>query len=367
MQDVGQKKISSLDGLRGIAAVVVSLVHMQFSVSILTDNFLVKGADWPVDLFFVVSGFVICYAYGDKISNFKGIKNFIYRRFWRLYPLHFITLILLVFFEFARYFLERTIPGTIINPAFSKADFAAFFSNLFLIQVLNGKIHSFNGPSWSISAELIAYLVFVLVAISNYSKLKLFSICSMLSFFAIYFFEYTNLPGNFLLVLRCIYGFSLGAMAFYFLKNYSGKRFYGEIFVNISIFLSILMIYLDLHLINKNLLPISFACLVYGLVISDQSTLASKVLSNKFFQHVGKVSYSIYMWHVILWILIGNILRFGLGNNGIIFEGARYMYWGTGASIFITILSVALLIGLSTISFYLIENRFREIFKPNSK
>ena len=361
--DTNQKKHiqSSIEGLRGIAAVTVSLVHMQFAPSFFTENFLVKGAGWPVDLFFVISGFVICYAYGESILTFKNLTHFSYKRFLRLYPLHLITLVLLVFLEFARYFGEIFSPGTIMTPAFSTSNFSSFISNLFLVHVLTGQIHSFNGPSWSISAEFVTYLTFgaMILVFRAYSKLKLFFISSITSFLVIYFNEYINFPAHFLLLFKCIYGFSLGGVVFYLLQNYPSKKLNGALNVNISIILAIIMIYLDSNLINKNLLNIVFAWLIYSLVSSENQTFVSRLLANKFFQHIGKVSYSIYMWHVIVWMIITNILRFGFGNNGVILDGVRYMYWSTGTSIFITIVSLSALIFISTISFNLVEKRFR--------
>ena len=82
-----------LDGLRGIAALVVVIFHfMEIAISDYNNNFIAHGY-LAVDFFFCLSGFVIAYAYDSRIK-ILGLKSFIKLRLMRLYPLVFVGSIL---------------------------------------------------------------------------------------------------------------------------------------------------------------------------------------------------------------------------------------------------------------------------------
>ncbi len=75
-----------LDGLRGVAAIAVVIFHfMEIAVPDPKENFIAH-AYLAVDFFFCLSGFVIAYAYDDKMAAI-GIPQFLKRRFIRLHPL----------------------------------------------------------------------------------------------------------------------------------------------------------------------------------------------------------------------------------------------------------------------------------------
>src|SRR5215217_2353622 len=75
-----------LDGLRGLAAIAVVIFHfMEWAYSDFTKNFIAHGF-LAVDFFFCLSGFVIGYAYDDRIGK-MGVMEFLKSRFIRLHPL----------------------------------------------------------------------------------------------------------------------------------------------------------------------------------------------------------------------------------------------------------------------------------------
>src|ERR1700681_3354917 len=80
-----------LDGMRGIAALTVMVFHYTSH----TDYELLKNAPVAVDLFFILSGFVLCFSYGDKIyKNEIGFMEFMLRRLIRLYPMLILGLLI---------------------------------------------------------------------------------------------------------------------------------------------------------------------------------------------------------------------------------------------------------------------------------
>ncbi|MBW8683721.1 acyltransferase family protein [Chitinophaga rhizophila] len=183
------KYFFSLDAIRGFAALIVVLCHWQFyfyeDQTLQTKPLEELGvplypylsifyhhAFFAVDLFFLLSGFIFFWFYADKIADRKTpFGNFMCYRITRLYPVHLITLISLVFIQY----VMRSMNGhTFI---IQNNDTYHFILNLLAIHswgfektpALNG----FNGPSWSMSVELLLYLLFFLLAWKNLHRHKL--------------------------------------------------------------------------------------------------------------------------------------------------------------------------------------------------
>lgn len=106
-----------------------------------------------VDMFFILSGFVISYSYPATSAGLRSYLRFMLRRIARIYPLHLLVLLAFAGLAFIG------IPGS--TPASGLSD---FIYNLLLIQAWGVTDHlSFNSPAWSISAELFCYLLFPLL------------------------------------------------------------------------------------------------------------------------------------------------------------------------------------------------------------
>jgi hypothetical protein len=113
--------------------------------------------------FFILSGFIISLNYLNKIITVKDLINFQVKRFYRLYPLHFFTLFLVLLIQIIKYFL---IKHSSLDYGFHEStnwySFKNFVGNLFLIQSIFNDfyIFSWNAVSWSISAEFYTYIIF---------------------------------------------------------------------------------------------------------------------------------------------------------------------------------------------------------------
>jgi hypothetical protein len=155
-------RFASLDGLRGIFALAVVVFHASFASHLFTLP-LVRAGYFSVDFFFVLSGFVIAYAYAERVRDFQSAREFIIKRIGRVWPLHIAMLFVLVGLELLKQQLgvvELGVPFTNANSPY------AFLTNFFLLQSLD--LHSFttwNYPAWSISAEFCAYLLFALICL----------------------------------------------------------------------------------------------------------------------------------------------------------------------------------------------------------
>jgi peptidoglycan/LPS O-acetylase OafA/YrhL len=148
----------TLDGLRGVAAIVVAARHVPFLWSQTG-----APAQWffesylAVDFFFVLSGFVLAHAYGDALRNGMPARQFMALRLIRLYPLYFLSLLLALDVAFSQ-FLHATIGAT-------QFSMDTLFAAAFLPSPFSGdKLFPMNEPAWSLFFELLANLAFCLFA-----------------------------------------------------------------------------------------------------------------------------------------------------------------------------------------------------------
>src|SRR6266446_3449491 len=99
------KRFEVLDSWRGICAMMVVLYHIP-EFFFFSDLAVIRSGWLFVDFFFVLSGFVTTHAYGTELANLGGALQFIRKRFFRIYPLHFCTfaafLVWILLFDTAR-------------------------------------------------------------------------------------------------------------------------------------------------------------------------------------------------------------------------------------------------------------------------
>ncbi|MCJ2014280.1 acyltransferase family protein [Methylobacterium sp. J-076] len=157
----------ALDGLRGVAAVTVVLTHVmaRWPTHLPLVPF-VKGGYLSVDVFFVLSGFVIAHAYGEQLPASPGaVGRFLGRRWLRIYPLHLAMLALLVAMEGLKLVVQWRGGHPDVAPFSGSNDVTGLTENLFLLQSwVSAPRFGWNAPSWSISAEAGAYIVFAAAA-----------------------------------------------------------------------------------------------------------------------------------------------------------------------------------------------------------
>ena len=94
----GAHRYVALDSLRGIAALAVAVFHIQARDGFTTLPFF-RASNQFVDFFFVLSGFVIARAYGDRLAAGFPIRTFLWLRLGRVWPLHFAVLLVYIAIE----------------------------------------------------------------------------------------------------------------------------------------------------------------------------------------------------------------------------------------------------------------------------
>lgn len=169
-----------------------------------------------VDFFFMLSGFVMALVYLDAIKNrVTSAPDFAMKRFSRLYPLHFATLIFIASMQMLWYIRN----GAIFNfPSFSSNFYDIYH---FLLQVFFAsqwgiqRGPSFNDPAWSVSIEILLYAYFYL-AVRFIKKLFPAMICFGLIGFVLYAANLSNGIG------RGVLCFSIGVSVFTILRHLNG-------------------------------------------------------------------------------------------------------------------------------------------------
>jgi peptidoglycan/LPS O-acetylase OafA/YrhL len=338
-----------IDGLRSIAVLSIIFYHAQ--IIIFGDEFL-KGGFVGVDIFFVVSGYLISRILLSELFDEGKINllHFYERRVRRIVPVLLATFI--VSFPFAYNYL---LPSQFTEYAQSILSATFFSSNIFfyLTNTQYGAQDSLLQPflhTWSLGVEEQFYIFFPILILLGYRFFKhhLITIITILILLSLLYAEWMssqNQQFNFFIIFTRFWELGIGSLlAFYELK-------YGRVKNN---------------LLNHTLPLLGLSLIAYSIVFFGQQTphpslvtllptlgtaliilyagnkvdVVSKFLSLKVIVGIGLISYSLYLWHYILFAFARITDTDGLENY------EKYY------------LILATLI-LSIISYFLVERPFR--------
>ena len=257
--------INTLTSLRFIFAMMVFGAHCYVIDNHFDIHFFKEGFV-GVSFFFMLSGFIIAYNYQKKFSENKITK----RTFWvariaRIYPLHWLTLLIAV--ALGNYVIAS---GTI--------DWCKhFLASLTLTNAYIPKdnyFFSFNSPSWRLCCEQLFYICFpFLIAFTkDYRKLlSTFLICAILSIVGMYFTPMiTSSQGSIIEIASIALFLSFYLYAAEIPKVYRYSCYYW--------------------------IPIAFILISFSL----QKGMVSRLLSNRLLVIGGEISYSFYLIHLFV-------------------------------------------------------------------
>lgn len=337
-----------LDGFRGYAILLVIIGHFYRDI--------IKIAQFGVTLFFFVSGFLITklliYEY-DK-ANTVHLKEFYLRRFFRLYPaLLFMLLISVVVILTYGYPLIIT---DILAGIF-------YFTNYFLVYfkpVLPAENYPLvSGVLWSLSVEEHFYLLFPFLFLLLFGKKNgIFSIVLLVLLFLFLIVKilvFTQVPYSD--ATRIIYftthcrvdSILFGCLAAIWMYSGSSQRYMDALKSKaIAIVALIVLLLTELmpfpffqNTLKYTLEGICFLLIIPGFQFREQNGWMRRIVENKVMTYVGKLSYSLYLFH---WVARA-IVNLYIPQKGI--------YW--------YVLGIAMTIVLSLISFYYVEKPFLAI------
>lgn len=293
--DRQNKYIAEIDGLRAIAIIVVMLFHANAS--------WLPGGYLGVDIFFVISGFLITRIIVNALdADHFSLKSFYASRIRRLLPALF-TMILVVTCASCLFLLPRELmrssTAALTNILFLSNYYFARFYDYFSAGV-NGQplIHT-----WSLAVEIQFYLVWPFVLMMLYKKanwrlshLMWLTIALMVS--AMCLSEYLINSGNnnfnyycnFTRAVELLGGCYIGM---FLLKNGRLTSWYALI-GSAAIILSFLLVRDEARVPGLISFPVVIGTM---LLLGAEQSPVSHLLSIKPFNFIGKISYSLYLWH----------------------------------------------------------------------
>lgn len=306
-------RFQSLDSWRGLCAVLVALLHYHATWH-LYDFPLIRNSYLFVDFFFVLSGFVIAHAYGHRIGDLADFGRFVVLRFGRLWPLHAAVLGLFLVVELTALALEPWLGGAYPRPPFTESrSVLAILTNILMVHSLG--FHSdvtWNFPSWSISVEFYTYLVFatVLLVLPRY---RVFAAVALIVF-AVAVLVMVG-PGSMDVtvhygIFRCLAGFFLGYLAFRAYRVTAARLGSSGTIPRANLVEAICMMLVLAFIAAAGTGPLSFlAPLVFTVavfVFAFEGGAVSRFMKNPILQRLGVLSYSIYMVHAFVLLILEN-------------------------------------------------------------
>lgn len=263
-----------------------------------------------VDIFFMLTGFLLFYVYKKEFSeNITGasyVKFFIIRMA-RLYPVHLLTMCLIGIL-----YLCGIWQSTGLNSAYRVVEEGNWFLNVTLMNAwgLNGENASWNGPAWSISAELFNYLLFPVMALLV-ANIKKFWVHIVLFLGVLIVYEYMQLAiikdlsvfkGSAAL-MRGFIGMTLGILlAQIYISKKLEKLPWDLIALLLIITIALIMVLMTTHVNEMTERPQAYILSYIALPFLIMSVASSKTFIKKFFSlpplvYLGNLSFCIYMLH----------------------------------------------------------------------
>ncbi|HRG57690.1 MAG TPA: acyltransferase [Bacteroidia bacterium] len=344
----------NLNSLRFFAALLVIIHHIEQYKEILgLPNYFHQPniqlmSKIGVTLFFALSGFLITYLLlvEQKDNGNINVKSFYIRRILRIWPLYYL-IIFLAFFIFPNINLMHL-------PGHDSSHFLIKF--IFFVFMMPNVIHAlgaglaFGTQTWSIGAEEQFYLIWPWL-IKLFKNKLLIVISVILSYACLrYLFDllfYKHII--FAYLYRIWYLFPIDNMAFgalfavIYFNNY--KKLLSIFYSKLVQFL-VWIIVLTLLLSGKSLgyFHHQIYSLLFGILILNLATNSNSIINFKinFIDYLGKISYGLYMYHSIFIVVSIKLLE----------------YYKLTSNIYIYILSFALNIGISILSYEYFEKRF---------
>lgn len=299
-----------LESLRGIAACLVILFHSPYSF--FSQNLaFVSNSYLFVDLFFMLSGFVLHHAYAQKIQHGMPAKDFMLLRLARIYPIHLFMFLVFVAFTLFKLWVAQHVLG--LPTETDRNNWQSAVSHLLLLHTFGLQHYlTWNEPSWSIAAEFYTYLTFFIylkwfdppaqrmwrpLMIAAVTYAGLFTLVS----------HQLNISYDFGF-FRCVAGFYVGV----FLYRMRDRLLAKLPAIHYSEGLSVLLVIVTVSSAGNGVLfqcltLLALACLLLTLSSHEQGWIGHLLLTPPF-RCIGKWSFSIYMTHMFVIFFVASLL-----------------------------------------------------------
>lgn len=311
MRTENHSYLPALTGIRALAAFWVLVYHLHPAlraywgeVPVLSP--IVNMGYQGVDLFFVLSGFIIAHHYADDLRAFSWprYRAYLWARVARIYPLHLFMLVtVLGLVKLAPLF------GFTINRG-TDYQWPDFFRNLLLVQAWQFPAYvNWNHFAWSISAEWFAYVLapcFVGLIWARQSKAALLLLAGLFLLLAPLAVVFLSDPRPSAYALFRITGaFAAGMIA---------NRFYRETSFAVNEWLALCLLLVAAwgqycFVSGTDFLTVPFSAILIFSLARQRGGL-SKILATKFFDYAGRISFSLYITQFVVLMPVKKILPF---------------------------------------------------------
>ncbi len=313
-----RRELRPLTGVRAVACLWVLVLHLRllfpkvlalvsthWALAPLRQGFL------GVDLFFLLSGFILCYNYArpGKMAGFKDYTSFLGLRLARIYPVHLFVLLVMIPLTLGSYKMNGKWPDW--YGAWS------FPANLLLV---NGwtfpVVGSWNEPAWSVSAEWLAYLAFpfflVLTArITSVGRALWFFVATFAVFITLC--RLTNYPlSSSYGLLRIVFEFAAGCALYRLYRLEFGARWLQTSFADVLLLCGLAGTYAAAILFpatmpsQVGMVPV-LALMLYTLAWGGG--YCSRLLSTPVAEFGGHASYAVYMVQFPCFLVLNKAVR----------------------------------------------------------
>ncbi|HKB54682.1 MAG TPA: acyltransferase [Ramlibacter sp.] len=312
-------RFEALDAWRGVCACFVVLFHFHGYSPIYTSA-LVRNSYLFVDFFFVLSGFVIAWNYSARLDSWLSLKRFLILRIGRLYPLHVFMLFCFVAYETVKLASGGSRAGG-AQPFTGGTDPVAVLTNLLMAQSLN--VHdmlTWNGPSWSISAEWWTYVLFAFVAVVAGVRNWLLAAVAIAAPLVLLRLTRTGMDVTYDWgLIRSVFGFALGVACcrgYRLLRPrtqragalHESSRAALATALEFAVLAAVVLFVSFAGKSNWSLLaPFVFSAAV--LVFAGEGGAVSRLFRTRPLKWIGQLSYSIYLTHFLLVITLPAVLK----------------------------------------------------------
>jgi peptidoglycan/LPS O-acetylase OafA/YrhL len=340
-------EIRPMTGVRGIAALSVVALHFFNNADAAVRPW--QHAYLAVDLFFMLSGLVLALTHSSTVTLGAGREPyiaFIKKRIARIYPLYIAVTLLETFFDVTRHF-ARGLPMPVTwEPK-------GMIANLFLVQTW-GISGSVVLPAWSLSTEMGAYLLFpVLVALTIRSKPAMAwgaAASSVMLLLAASlgsrgcgadcngFIDVTT--GTTLYpLMRCVAGFTFGLIGYRLVRE---ARIRSMVSTNLFAILSVVAT-VAAYCVGSHDLVVYVLLFATVLACFGNSRAANFMFGNRLVFFLGKISFSIYLVHMLLYPAVRRV------------EAFSNAHFGRLSGVFSVLAIFLAVLVLAAASYYLIE------------
>jgi peptidoglycan/LPS O-acetylase OafA/YrhL len=368
----GSVRFEALDAWRGVCALAVAFFHAPLAHPLQNEAWL-SNLQFCVDFFFVLSGFVLLHAYGDRLATGRQVLRFALMRVGRLWPLHAATLAILILLELVRLvYLSRHAATPVATPPFGAGHRPVEIVThlLFLQNFVTFGDYSWNFPSWSIAVEFYASLVLALTVMAAGPRARLvFGAIAALSALALYavsprtLFAIQNWG-----ILRCLFDMFVGCLAYTLRDTLRLPR--GAATAAETLAAAALLALVALAAPGPGAYA---ASLVFGAAIalfSHEQGALSGVARRGLPQRIGLWSFSIYLLHLPVIQVFTTAMHYVAQRTGlphtVMLGHDPYLDVGTGAAnLAVAAALVVVTVPLAALTYRVIERPSLAWFRRN--